>query len=56
MTEIPANTPKPRLKYIGITKSILLHSLVILLILLTFYLLIKAIYNTKYLSWMVGKW
>ena len=35
---------------------LLFHGMVFLLLLGTFYLLIKVIYGTKYLSWMVGKW
>lgn len=35
---------------------LLFHCLVFILLLLTFYSLIKLIYGTKYLSWMVGKW
>lgn len=35
---------------------LLFHALVYVLLLSTFYLLIKVIYGTKYLSWIVGKW
>ncbi len=35
---------------------LLFHCLVFSLVLLSFFFLIKAIYGTKYLSWMVGKW
>ena len=40
----------------SVLSCVLFHSLVFTLLLLAFYLLIKAFYSTKFLSWMVGKW
>lgn len=40
----------------GILQQIVFHSIVYFVILVLFYLLVKLVYETKYLRWMVGKW
>lgn len=40
----------------SILSCIVFHLLVFSLLLIVFYLLIKLVYGSKYLSWMVGKW
>ena len=40
----------------GILQQIIFHSIVYILILVLFYLLVKLVYETKCLRWMVGKW